>query len=168
MQRPTSAEYAPYAQLYMDEVPDGDFHQLLKENTSDILKFFGKLPPQKHSYAYAEDKWTVKQVVQHIIDTERVFSFRALVVSRGDLAQLPAFDEDDYAAKADTSDRSMQSLLEEFAAVRQSTALLFAHMTNADSAFLGNGPTHPVTARALGFMLIGHARHHIQVVADRY
>jgi uncharacterized damage-inducible protein DinB len=152
----------------MDEVPDGDFHQLLKENTSDVLNFFGSLPPQKHSHTYAKGKWTVKQVLQHIIDTERVFSYRALVVSRGDLAQLPAFDEDDYVAKADTSDRSMQSLLEEFAAVRQSTAMLFANMTNADSAFLGNGPAHPVSARALGFMLIGHARHHLQVVADRY
>lgn len=168
MQRPTSAEYAPYAQQYMDAVPDGEFHYLLNENTEDVLQFFGGLPLQKHGFTYSEGKWTVKQVLQHIIDTERVFSYRALVTSRGDRSPLPAFEENDYAAKADASDRSMESLLEEFAAVRQSTSLLFATMTDADSAFLGNGPAHPVSARALGYMLIGHARHHSAVVKERY
>lgn len=168
MQRPLQSEYVPYAQVYIDQVLNGKFQVLLQQSTNEISNFFGDIPSQKHNYAYEVGKWTVKQVLQHIIDTDRVFSYRALVASRGDFSPLPSFDENDYASKAMVENRTMEELLAEFAAVRLSIAYLFQHMTDADSEFLGNGPSHPVSARALGYMIIGHALHHIKVVKERY
>jgi len=168
MIRPQQNEYPPYAQRYIDKVPEGEFSSLLQESTTQVMNLFGGIPSEKHNYAYAEGKWTVKQVLQHIIDTDRVFAYRALVVSRGDTSPLPSFDENEYANKVDVRNRTMVELLAEFGAVRLSIEFLFEHMTDADSTFLGNGPGHPVSARALGYMIIGHVLHHVQVIKERY
>lgn len=169
MNRPNVNEYDPYFQRYLDLVPEGDFTSLFQQGTQAVIEFFGDVPLKKHDYAYASGKWSVKAVLMHMIDTERVFAYRALVTSRGDSAtQLQPFDEDAYAAAVDVSGRTMESLMEEFLAVRRSTSLLFEHMTDAQSALLGKGPTHAISARALGFILIGHVQHHLGVIKERY
>lgn len=169
MNRPTLNEYDPYFQRYLNVVPEGEYAVLFEESTAKVVQFFERIPIEKHDYAYASGKWSVKAVLMHMIDTERVFAYRALVTSRGDSAtQLQPFDEDAYAAAVDVSGRTMESLMEEFLAVRRSTSLLFEHMTDAQSAVLGKGPTHAISARALGFILIGHVQHHLGVIQERY
>ena len=169
MNRPTINEYDSYFQRYLDQVPNGDFAFLFEESTSNVMQFFGSIPKEKHDFSYTSGKWSIKTVLMHLIDTERVFAYRALVTSRGDVdTQLQPFDEDEYASATDLSTRSIDSLLEEFLAVRRTTALLFEHMTDAESAIIGKGPTHGISARAIAFILIGHVQHHVSVVQERY
>lgn len=169
MNKPQPTEHHPYFQRYIDLVRDGDFQTLLPANTQAAVDFFTSIPPEKHNYQYDVDKWTIKQVLMHIIDTERVFSYRALVCLRGDSSiTLPPMDEDHYAAHVDISHRSMQSLVDEFVAVRLNTALLFQHATEEQTTFLATMPTHAVSARALAFILLGHTLHHMKVIQERY
>ncbi len=169
MNRPTTNEYDPYFQRYLDQVAAGEFSFLIEESTTKVVHFFGSISKEKHDFSYASGKWSIKTVLMHLIDTERVFAYRSLVTSRGDVAtQLQPFDEDAYAEATDVSTRSMDSLLEEFLAVRRTTALLFEHMTDAESAIIGKGPTHGISARAIAFILIGHVQHHVSVVQRRY
>ena len=169
MNRPTTNEYDPYFQRYLDQVAAGEFGFLFEESTTNVVQFFGSIPKEKHDFSYASGKWSIKTVLMHLIDTERVFAYRALVTSRGDVAtQLQPFDEDAYAAATDLSTRPMDSLLEEFLAVRRNSALLFEHMTDEESSIIGKGPTHGISARAIAFILIGHVQHHVSVVQERY
>ena len=169
MQRPLAGEYNPYFDRYIGLVPDGDFDALLAENTDKTIDFFEDIPAEKHNYSYSAGKWTIKQVLMHIIDTERVMSYRAFVAARGDNTSiLPSMDENHYAASADVSGRSMTDLIDEFIAVRAATATIYAHLTDAQSRFPARGETHPFTARALGYIMIGHIMHHFRVTSERY
>jgi uncharacterized damage-inducible protein DinB len=169
MQRPSSDEYHPNYQKYFDLVVKGDYLDLLRQNSIDTVTFFEKIPGEKLDYKYAEDKWTVKEVLMHIIDTERVFSYRALAAARGDNLTLhQRMDEGLYANNVEVSHRTLQSLLSEFKAVRSSTEYLFENMTDAQSKRLCNIATHPMSARAIGYFLIGHVLHHLNVIEARY
>lgn len=169
MQRPSENEYNSYYQRYIDRVPAGDFLTLFRDTTESTIQYFKALPAEKHNYQYAPGKWTLKQMLMHIIDTERIMCYRALVAARGDsTTPLPSFDEDAYARIADGSNREMDDLLEEFAAVRYATEKLFVHMTDAESSFRGNAAGHPFTPRALGYIMVGHILHHINVIEERY
>lgn len=169
MQRPLAGEYNPYFDRYISLVPAGDFHELFAENTDKTIRFFEGIPAEKHNYSYGAGKWTVKEVLMHITDTERVMSYRAFVAARGDNSGiLPSMDENHYAASADVSGRTMESLIEEFATVRAATATIYAHITDAQSRFPARGETHPFTARALGYIMIGHIMHHFKVTSERY
>lgn len=169
MQRPTSNEYNPYFQSYINLVPEGDFSDLLDKNTVDALRFFEDIEPEKHNYRYAEGKWTIKDILMHLIDTERVMSYRALVAARGDSnSPLPYMDEDAYAQNVNTFDRDMDSLIDEFAVVRSATGYLFEYLTDEQSQRIGNAHAHPITPRALYYIIIGHVQHHINVIQERY
>lgn len=168
MQRPLGGEYAAGYQEYFDLVPQGDFLSLLKENTTETINYFEAIPEEKLDYRYAPDKWTIKEVFMHIIDTERVFSYRGLVAARGDESPHYRMDEVLYARNVDVSQRSLQSLLGEFRTVRASTQLLYENVSDAQSKLQCNIVTHPMTARAIGYFLIGHVKHHINVVEQRY
>lgn len=169
MKKPDTSEYKPYFQRYIDLVKEGDFLAELKENKTETIAFFKSIPENKHNYRYAEKKWTVKEVLMHMIDTERGFSYRILVCARGDgNTPLHPMDEDFYAANVDVTNRSMDSLLQEFETVRKGVTFLFENLTEAQSKFKGNNITHPITARALGYILIGHVKHHNNVIKERY
>ncbi len=169
MKRPIQGEYKPQYQRYIDLVPEGDFLQELQKNKVETIDLFTGIPAVKHNYRYAENKWTVKEVLMHMIDTERAFSFRVLVCARGD-RQMPLYplDENLYAANADVSNRSMENLLKEFETVRESIIFLFENLTEEQSKFLGNNITHTISTRALGYFMIGHIRHHNNVIKERY
>lgn len=169
MKRPSVDEYAASYQKYFDLVPSGDYLSLLRENFITTIDRLEKIPDGKHEYRYAEGKWTVKEVVMHIIDTERVFSYRALVAARGDAA-TPHYrmDEELYASNVDVSARTLQSLISEFKAVRASTEQLFANLADTQSELSCNIVTHPMTTRAIGYFLIGHVQHHLTIVEERY
>ena len=169
MQRPAIDEYAPGYQKYFDLVPPGDYLPLLKENTTKSVNFFEAIPAAKLDYRYAEGKWTIKEVLMHIIDTERVFSYRALAAARGD-AETPHYrmDEELYARNVNVSRRELKSLIAEFKAVRVATELLFENLTEAQSSLRCGIVTHPVSARAIGYFIIGHVQHHLNIIENRY
>lgn len=169
MKKPDPTEYKPYFKRYIDLVTEGNFLEELTKNKAETIQFFKSIPANKHDYRYAENKWTVKEVLMHIIDTERGFSFRVLVCARGDdKMPLHPMDEDLYAANVDVSNRSMESLLKEFETVRDGVTFLFENLTEAQSKFFGNNITHPISTRALGYILIGHVKHHNTVIKERY
>lgn len=142
---------------------------MLAQNSSETVSFFEKLPAEKLDYKYAEKKWTIRELLMHLIDTERVFSYRALVAARGDTA-TPHYrmDEELYARNVDVSHRTLQSLLSEFKAVRSSTEKIFENLTDAQSKSTCNVVTHPMTARAIGYFMIGHIQHHLNIIEERY
>lgn len=169
MQKPEQNEYNPYFQNYLNLVGDGDFFELFKQNTNDCISFFESLPKEKHNYRYAEGKWPMKQVLMHIIDTERVLSYRALVGARGDnKTELQAFDDDEYASNVDVSNRSLESIIEEFKTIRRATELLYENITEEQSRFKANAVNYTITPRALGFIMIGHCTHHLNILKERY
>ena len=169
IQRPEPNECNPYFQKYIALVPARDFNEMFRMNGQQAIHFFNSIPADKHNYAYAADKWTIKQVLMHIIDTERVMSYRALVAARADSTTvLHGMDENSYARNADVTDRTMESLISEFAAVRAATGKIYEHITEDQSRFLAKGDTYPFSARALGYIMAGHVLHHLQVTNERY
>jgi len=169
MQRPETNEYNPNYQKYFDLIPTGEFLELLKTNEQRTSEFLESIPESKHAYRYAEGKWSIKELVVHMIDTERVFACRALAAARGE-SETPFYrmDEELYARHVDVSERNMLDLVSEFRAVRKSTEFLFQHMNEEESRRWCNVVTHPMTARAIGYFLIGHVEHHVGVVKERY
>jgi len=168
MQRPSSDEYGPGYEEYVSLVADGDYSRLLKQNSIETVNYFEAIPEEKLQYKYAEGKWIIKEVFMHIIDTERVFSYRGFVAARGDSSPQYRMDEELYANNVDVSHRSLQSLISEFKAVRASTENLYAYLTDAQSKLQCNIVTHPMTARAIGYFLIGHVKHHLNIINERY
>ncbi|MDN5202783.1 DinB family protein [Fulvivirgaceae bacterium BMA10] len=169
MKRPESTEYNPGYQKYIDLVGEGSFEDLLNANTNKVVDFFRSIDKHKHNHRYEKNKWTIKDVFMHMIDTERGFSFRALVCVRSDdRIPLYALDEDFYASNVDVTERSMEDLIEEFLAVRKSFGFIFTNMEDQNLEFLGNGIEHKISARALGYIAIGHAMHHLNIIKERY
>jgi uncharacterized damage-inducible protein DinB len=169
IQRPSADEYHENYQKYFDLIPEGAYLELLEQNSKDTVRFFEAIPKEKLDYKYAPGKWTIKELLMHVIDTERVFSYRALVAARGDTT-TPHYrmDEELYAKHVDVSQRTLQSLISEFQAVRSSTEKLFENLTDAQSKSRCNVVTHPMTARAIGYFMIGHVRHHLNIIEERY
>ncbi len=169
MQKPSPDEYASSYQKYFDLVLEGDYLSLLRQNSTDTIDLFENIPNEKLDYKYAAEKWTIKEVLMHVVDTERVFSYRGLVAARGDTATpLYRMDEELYAKNVDVSHRSLQSLISEFKAVRASTEQLFENLTEAQSRLPCNIVTHPMTARAIGYFIIVHVQHHLNIIEERY
>jgi len=168
MHKPLAGEYAPGYQKYFDLVPAGKYLTLLSQNLTDTVTFFESIPNEKLDYRYAAGKWSIKEILMHLIDTERVFSYRGLVAARSDGSPHYRMDEELYARNVDVSGRSLRSLLSEFKAVRSSSEQLYQHLTDAQSKLLCNIVTHPMTARAIGYFLIGHVQHHVNIVKGRY
>jgi|SRR5215213_970794 len=168
MQRPDANEYHPNYQKYFDLIPNGDYMDMLEQNKIETVEFFETIPPQKQTYRYAEGKWTIKEVLMHLIDTERVFAYRALAAARGDPAPVYRMDEELYACNVDVSNRTIGDLISEFKTVRNATEFLFKNMTDEQSERSCNVVTHPMSARAIGHFIIGHVLHHVAVVRGRY
>jgi len=169
MKKPQKSEYKPAYQKYIDLVQPGNFIELLDENTENTISFFASIDTNKGNHRYAEDKWTIKEVFMHMIDTERGFSYRAIVCVRNDdKTPLYSMDENFYANNVDVANRSMASLIEEFIAVRESFKLIYTNNMNVKFSFLGNGVGHKISARAIGYIAIGHVLHHCSVIRDLY
>ncbi len=169
MKFPSISEYNPVYQKYIELVENDDFFIQFDNITNETVNFFKSLSEDKLNYKYAENKWTIKEVLMHIIDTERGFSYRTIVCIRQD-AETPLYgmDEDFYAKNVNVTERSIESMLEEFTIVRKSFRILFENCTEEQSKFLGNGVGHKISARALGFISIGHTKHHLNIIKQRY
>jgi hypothetical protein len=166
--RPESTEYAPYYEQYIKLVPDGDIISILDSQLESTLSLLRTLPEAKSSSAYAPGKWTIKEVLGHIIDTERVFTYRALCIGRNDKTPLPGFEQDDYVAGTHFNERPLQTLLEELAAVRRAGVTLFKHFSEEEWSRRGTANLKEITTRALVYNISGHERHHLNILKTRY
>ncbi len=161
-------EYATFFEPYMSKVGEVDLLEELEISVHRLIKFVQNIPMDKFDYIYAEGKWTIKDILQHIIDAERIFSYRALRIARKDKTPLQGFDEDDYATIANGSKRTIIDLLTELAVVRQATLSLFKTFSEEDLMQIGIASNNPISVRAIGFIIIGHQNHHQQVFSERY
>lgn len=169
MKFPEPIEYNPVYQKYLNLVDTDNFYEQFDTITQETIALFKSLSNDKLNYRYAENKWTIKEVLMHIIDTERGFSYRTIVCIRKDnKTPLYGMDEDMYANNVDVSNRSIESMLEEFETVRKGFRMLFENCTEEQSSFLGNAVGTNISARALGYISIGHTKHHLNVIKERY
>ena len=166
--KPEETEYAAYYSGYVSLVPEGDILTILSEQLNETLSFMRSIPESAGSFRYAPDKWSVKELVGHMIDTERVFAYRALCFARGDTASLPGFDEKLYIRNASFADYSVADLIAEFETVRKSTLFLFKHLDENAWQRAGIASENTVTVRALAYIIAGHERHHCNILRDRY
>ena len=166
--RPESTEYASYYGKYVMLVPDGDLTATLSRQLDATLALLSSLPEQRADFSYAPGKWTIKEVVGHLMDGERVFAYRALCIGRDDKTPLPGFEQDDYVASANFNERTLSSLLEEFTAVRQATVQLFKNFSEKEWQRRGTANGQEITPLSLGYIVAGHELHHMDVVRTRY
>jgi uncharacterized damage-inducible protein DinB len=173
--RPKAAEYPAYSQIYMDLLEDDDLVlDHLEENFFKIKELIYSLPEEKLTYRYAEDKWTIKEILVHLIDDERIFTYRALRYARNDSTPLHGFDENYYTSYSEANGRSLDNIFEEYRAVRQSTLLLFQNLpedawTRTGAGLDENGSVINIrTVRALAYHIAGHELRHIKIIKERY
>ncbi|HEY0996473.1 MAG TPA: DinB family protein [Gemmatimonadaceae bacterium] len=165
---PAAGEYAEWYDGYVAMVAQSDIMQLLEEQPNRITVRVGGLDEARALHRYAEGKWSVKDVVNHMTDAERVFSYRLLRVARGDARPLQGFDENAFAMDARADERAMEALLEEFVAARESTLALVRSLRPEVWTRTGTANGAPVSARSLAAVIAGHVEHHLKVLAERY
>ncbi len=165
--KPQADEHAPYAAGYIGLVDTSNVIGLLEQLKDSTYKLFSSMSDEQAMHRYAEGKWTLKQMLGHITDTERVFSFRAFVFSR-ESVELPGFDQDVYINNTDFNKRTIQDLALEYKAVREATLFLFRSFTDEQLVRKGVASNHPVSVRALVYMTAGHELHHLKIVKEKY
>jgi hypothetical protein len=168
MARPDLTRVPEFYHNYINQVPEDDLMIAFKNQSPAVIDFFKKLPSNKIDYAYAPGKWTIKEVLQHIIDAERVFSYRALRFARKDATPLPGFDENLFAENAKAEKRIWDELIEEFEAVRKATEYLFGSFDDEQLGATGISNKRSVYVLAFGYIVIGHPVHHVNVIKERY
>lgn len=167
-ERPAASEYAPYYARYVDRVPSGDIIGLLDTQLDDTLRLLDGLSDEDAGFRYAPDKWSIKQVVGHMIEAERIFAYRALAFSRNESKRLPGYEQDDYVGAANFDDQSWRGLLDELRAVRKATVYFFRSLNDTMMERTGIASEVSFTVRALAYIIAGHERHHVQLFRDRY
>ncbi|MES2005072.1 MAG: DinB family protein [Bacteroidota bacterium] len=168
MARPKASDHPPYFGRYIAKVDTDSLKQAISKYANTLNDFYTKLPDEKADYRYAPGKWTLKEVLQHIIDAERIFAYRILRIARKDKTPLASFDENSYAENAKADGRSFASIKEEFLAVRKATDLLLQSLDEEQLSQQGISSELPVTANAIGYILFGHMLHHKEVLEERY
>jgi hypothetical protein len=168
MPKPSPNSYPAYFKNYVDQVPEEDLSTGFKNQLPIIKEFLNGITEEKSTYAYEPGKWTLKELLQHMIDTERIFNYRALAIARKETVSLPGFDENTYAANSNANARSWQQLVEEMLAVRKATQYLFESFTEEALANSGLSNNNPATVTSLGFITLGHFYHHKRVMEERY
>jgi uncharacterized damage-inducible protein DinB len=166
--KPNYNDAPDYCAYYFDLITETDLIEALKRTAKEAESLFYSVPAEKENYRYAEDKWTIKQLLRHIIDCERVYTYRAMRFSRLDDTELPGFDENNYAKKDNTEEVTLQHLIAEYKALREATIYLFGGMNDAMLDFKGKANNRTSTARAWGWMAAGHNMHHCKIVNEKY
>lgn len=166
--RPASTDYGPSYAGYVALVPEDDILSALETQSTETQRLIGSVDEQTAAMRYAEGKWSVKEVLGHLVDTERVMSYRALAFARGETQPLPGFDENDYMRHANFDAWKLVDLAEQYALVRRSTILLFRNLPDEAWSRRGIASDNPVTVAALAWIIVGHERHHTKVLRERY
>ena len=168
MPRPLAAEFPEYFARYINRVDTDSLHEAVKMYSAPLEKFYKDLPESKADHRYAEGKWTLKELLQHIVDTERVMAYRILRIARKDKTPLASFDENSFARHANAAARSFDSIKEEFVATRKATDLLIRSLNEEQLSESGIASNLPVTANAVGYIVFGHMLHHQKLIEERY
>lgn len=168
MTRPSDTEFAPFYAGYIARVPEIDPLPALEAQPAELLAIADRLDLEDELSRYAPDKWTVRQVFGHVIDTERVMGYRAFCVARGEMQPLPGFNEKAYVIHANSDDRSVKELAHEFAAVRHANLWTIRSWSDDQWNSMGMANGYPVSSRAIAYIMAGHVRHHVALLRERY
>lgn len=162
-------EFAGHFGNYINQVSsEYTLVEELEISVHRFIKFVQNIPMDKFDYRYADGKWTIKDIIQHLIDTERIFGYRALRFARNDKTALASFEENDFANQANATKRSIQDLLTELAVVRQATLSLFKSLSSEELLRIGIASNNPMSVRAIGYTIIGHQNHHQKIFEEKY
>jgi uncharacterized damage-inducible protein DinB len=164
---PQSNEYPPFAAHYISLVPGPEVLELLEQSKDTVYNLFSNMSEERALYAYADGKWTLKQMLGHMIDTERTFAYRALCFSRNNI-ELPGFDQDIYVNNNDFNSRTIESLADEYKATRESNLFLYRSFSDEQLLRGGIASKSPVTVRGLIYMTAGHELHHLNLIKEKY
>ncbi len=168
IERPAAGEYAPYFERYVARVGGGDILEILRRQAGETAAVLAGLSERDAEFRYAEGKWSIKEVVGHVADTERIMVYRAVCFARGERAPLPGFEEDEYVRHAKFGGRRLADLVAEFQAVRAATIPFFAGLDAEELLRTGTANNRPYTVRAVAFIVAGHERHHRAILEERY
>jgi len=166
--RPQPGEYAPYYEKYLSQIESNDILSTLDDQRRQMLLLLSGRTEADGDLRYAPDKWSLKEVLGHINDTERIMAYRALRIARGDATPLAGFEQDDYVRNGPFSDRSLADLIEDYIAVRRATITLFRNLDEAAFARRGVANKNGVTVRALAYIIAGHELHHRRIIEEKY
>ena len=166
--RPEHDDYPEYYDRYMVLVEGEDIVETLKNQLQTSGKFFDSITEEQGSIAYADGKWKVKEVIGHVIDTERIMAYRALAIARGEKQSLPGYEQDEYVANAGFTKRNLKDLIEEYKTLRASNIVLFNSFDEKDLRKKGNANQSEISVLSLAFIIAGHELHHIKILQERY
>ena len=167
--RPDASEYAPHFQRYIDRaIAEDDITSAMEAQVTELRALVGGLDDAAAGHRYAEGKWSVRELVGHVIDVERVFAYRAMCIARGETQSLPGFDEKQYAASSGADARSLADILGEFSELRAANLRMLRSLSPEAWTRSGLANEKPVTARAIAYVMLGHVRHHLGVLRERY
>lgn len=168
MQRPTETEYAPAFQTYVARVAEDEILPAMRSQVDALDVLLDRVAPERETFAYAEGKWSIRQIIGHLIDGERVFGYRAMCIARGETQSLPGFDENAYMPNAPYAQIDLEDLLSEFRLVRLSNIAMLRNLDEAAWTRMGVANDAAVSVRALAYIMVGHVRHHMGVLSERY
>ena len=168
MSKPDLSRVPDFFHKYINQVKEDDLMTAFNNQSASMFSFLGSIPKVKHDFAYDKDKWTIKELLQHMIDAERVFAYRALTFSRKDQNNLPGFDENAWAPESNATARKWEDMIEEFKAVRRSTEYLFSSFNASQLDSTGKANNHPIYVLGIGYICVGHCNHHLAILKERY
>ncbi len=168
MKKPTKGDYPEYFEAYFNTINSENPIELMESQIIEMLNLLSTLNETEANQSYAEGKWSIKEVLGHLIDSERVFCYRAVAIARGETQSLPGFEQDDYVNAANFNSRELSNLLDEYQKVRESTLALFKSFDEKIYDKKGIANDNPLTVRAVMFLIPGHERHHINILKERY
>ena len=168
LKRPEPKESNDYYKTYISKVVGDNFLSVLEMLVPKTVALLSSLDDAKWNYRYADGKWSIKEVMMHVIDTERIMAYRALRIARNDKTPMPGFDQDDYIPFTDTENRSPGSIIAEYKAVRRATIELYKYFSDEMMSRVGTASGNPFTPRALGYVIAGHELHHLSILRERY
>ena len=166
--RPKAGDNNPYYDRYISLIEDGDILEILENQGTTSEKFLKTYSEEQGNYSYADGKWTVKEVLGHVIDTERIMAYRALAFARNEGQSLPGFEQDDYVAESNFNRRSLVDMINEFRSLRESNIILFKSFDNEMLNRRGTASESEVTVLALIYIIAGHEKHHMKILSERY
>lgn len=168
MNRPAPSEYAPYYEGYVSQVSESDILPVLRSQMDELDVLLNHVEPAQETFRYAEGKWSIREIVGHLIDGERVFGYRVFCIARGERQNLPGFDQDDYMATAPYDQIELEDLLSELRLIRLGNIALLRTLDEESWNRVGTANDNQVSVRALAFIMAGHLRHHMNVLRERY
>jgi hypothetical protein len=168
MNHPEKSEYAEFYETYVSLVPEAEIFPAMENQIAEVQNVFAEIAEEKGGYAYAEGKWTIKELAGHLIDAEKIFAYRALRIARADQTPIEGFEQDGYIETAKFNDQKLADLVEDFKLLRQVNVRFFKNLPAEAWPRTGTASNAEISVRALAFIIVGHVRHHLNVLKTRY